>query len=176
MDTPSPVTPLFIHTYSAQFGQNNMRVMGPSTVSSKTWAGANLSTFLPFTLPWYYNAQRAFWMNGSAVGGNANIGIFTQGGVRLWSIGSTVTSGASVLQYVTISPDLWLPPGSYYLAIAFSGTTNVVSGGGPTAALMKLSGNLIQTGNLALATPATFATNTTNVLAFCGLTKTSAGF
>lgn len=150
--------------------------MGLSAIISKTWFGANASQFLPFTLPWYYNAQRAFWLNGSVVGGNANIGIFTQAGVRLWSAGSTVTSGASTLQYVTISPDLWLPPGSYFLAIAFSGTTNVVSGSGGAALSQRMNGLYVQTGNLALATPATFAVNTTNIYAFCGITKTTNGY
>jgi hypothetical protein len=83
-----------------------------------TWV-ANLAIYIPFYLMAPYPIRRVFWANGSsAVAANCDFGIYSFSGDLVYSSGSTARSGSSVLQYVTVSPELWLPSGRYYMAYA----------------------------------------------------------
>lgn len=159
--TNENITPLYISSVT-RFGiLGSLRLAGGSgSIASITWPSANLAIYSPFSLPWYYPIRRMFWTNGSTVGGNASIGIYTADGKALYTSASTVTSGASTLQFVTPATDLWLPPGAYYVGVAFSGTTNVAFGAsGATAIAGRLVGLLEEAlGGLPMPTPAaTFA-------------------
>lgn len=169
--------PTHINTWTRWLSGNTLRTTASQgTPAAITWATANTAVFIPMAIPWAFNAQRAFWMNGSTLG-NADIGIYTPGGAKLWSAGSTAQSGSSVLQFVTITGGMILNPGAYYLGFVVSGTTTAVGGFLPTAASASATGLLQQASALPLPASATFAAPTTPVgFPLAGLTSTPSGF
>ena len=172
------VTPTHLNTWmNALGGYGARRTCGSmSTLVSTAWPAANQALYFPFALPWPYVVRRAFWCNGSALG-NMDIGIYSSDGRQLWAATSTAQSGASVLQYVSVSPELLLRPGDYFLALANNGTTNRVTA---TAIVSTTLGRLLglyqQTTAFALPASATFAQWNSAVWPVCGITRTSSGF
>lgn len=148
--------------------------VGASTV---TWTTANQARFYPIQIPFAYPVNRVWWVNGSTLG-NADFGIYTTDGERLYSTGSTAQSGSAVPQYVTPSgAPLWLPPGVYYFGMNFSGTTNAVFGNALAAEYQRFAGIQQQAvGALALPDPATFGVANTASINLCGITWTNTGF
>lgn len=175
-DAPPPA-PLFITTwsrYSVGFASRLLNI-APAH-SAITWV-ANQAVYVPFALPWHYPLRRMFWFNSSTVGGTATIGLYTREGANLYRSAATTTVGASLPQYVTVSPDLLLPPGQYYVGIAFSGTTTVASGlAAMTADRGRMIGLLQQSAIPAAGTAATFAAWSSTFLPLCGFTQTASGF
>lgn len=181
-DFPSPgatVTPLFIHTvgrYMCGFESRHMASSGEPAV--RTWI-ANLVVYMPFSLPFPYPVQRLFWLNGSTVTTtNVDCGIYSPGGQKLLSSGSTAMGSASVLQYVALGTPFLLSPGQYYIAWTCDNTTargQAVSG---TADAGRMLGMLQETtggfGLPATMTPIAWA-NAWGP-SFCGITRTSSGF
>lgn len=146
-----------------------------------TWT-ANVAVYIPFAVPWPYNVRRMFWCNGNTVGGNSDVGIYTQGGARLWSSGSIACSGAGLLpQYVTPSPDMLLQPGVPYF-FGFAHDSSIAShlvglGGGSLAASQgRACGMYQQASAFPLPAAATFAAYAAVGLPLIGITNTDSGF
>jgi hypothetical protein len=89
--------------------------------ASALYPTAALGLFVPVRLTQRRTFVRAWWLNGTAVAGNADLGVYTISGTtatRLQSVGATAQAGVSAMQTVTIS---WsLDPGLYYLAFSHS--------------------------------------------------------
>lgn len=68
-----------------------------------------------------YRVRRLWWLNGSPVSGNVDVGVFDASGAKLVSTGSTAQSGASTIQSVAV--DFTLGVGSYWVGIAGSSAT-----------------------------------------------------
>ena len=160
----------FFSSLSDFFGCGSSRGYNISlnTVSA-TWPLANRAIYHPFYLPWRYPIKRLFWLNGSSASGNADVGIYSVGGTRIVSTGSTAQSGASTAQYV--SADLVLPPGTYYLGNVFSGTTNVATSIGSITAIAGRMQGVLQEGLGSTTLPATMSPST-----FTGSVVPVAGF
>lgn len=141
------------------------------------WPTADTALFFPLALPWPYLVSRMFWGNGSTVNNNKDIGIYSVGGAKIWSAGSTGESGASVLQYVSVSVPFILPPGQYYLALACGATTNHIWQVAMSLAEMTRAAGMLQMANaLPLPDVATFAECTAVIAPLCGITRTASGF
>lgn len=178
MDFPSdPPVPTHICTWMDCAGGAGARLIGGAGgTSSQSWPSINLAVFTPLWLSWPYTAQRVFWVNGGTISGNVDMGIYTPGGARIWSAGSTVQSGATTLQYVGTG-GLRLAPGPYYLALTFSATSGHVTGSGLNSVTSARLAGLVQMASaLPLPATATFATSTTNLWPLMGLTTTASGF
>lgn len=121
--------PVVIHNHSKIcIGPTWSGVSFGSTNTALNMTSANRAIFLPFVLAYPYTAAKMFWINGATVGTNhIDIGIYNSEGNLLVSIGSTLTSGVSVIQSVDIT-DTSLSPGLYYMAIVMDGTTDTVEG------------------------------------------------
>lgn len=173
------VTPLFINTYTRYMIGFNMRAhlnVGGSPASF-TWPSANLACYVPMFLPFPYKVQRIFWGNGTTVGGNASIGIYSFDGGQIYGSASTVTAGASSLQYITPTNDILLSPGPYFIGLSFSGTVAVAWGSvGMTAIAGRLCGLYQQATALPVPSPATFAAWNSVGVPLVGITKTASGF
>jgi hypothetical protein len=98
-----------------------------SGATSTTWPTANTAFFMPFAVPLPVVAQQLFLVNGGAVSGNFDVGIYDAQGTRLVSLGSTAQSGTTALQAAAIA-SLQLAPGLYYLGLALDNTTGAVLG------------------------------------------------
>jgi hypothetical protein len=118
---------------------------------------------------------RLFWWNGSALG-NADIGIYSLAGGKIYSSGSTVQSGASQQpQFVTPSTPILLAPGSYFLAHSNDGTLNRTAAATTTAAAGRLAGAFEQASAFPLPTSLTVAVCTGTIWPLVGLTRKASG-
>lgn len=101
-----------------------MNYQAAALAASALYPTAALGIFVPVRLSQRRTFIRAFWLNGSVVAGNADLGVYTISGTtatRLQSVGATAQAGVSTVQTVTIS---WtLDPGLYYLAFSSSDAT-----------------------------------------------------
>lgn len=95
---------------------------GSTPTGTINWPAANDALFVPFTLPAYFLARRMIILNGSAVAGNVDAGIYTLDGARIVSSGAIAQAGTSAIQFLDIT-DTLLPPGRYYLAASCSSGT-----------------------------------------------------
>lgn len=96
--------------------------MNDTASASGQWFSANDPCAMSFCLPRGGTVDQLGWVNGSAAGGNHDIGIYDLAWNRLVSSGSTVGTGNSVWQWVDVA-DTTLQPGRYYLAISRDNAT-----------------------------------------------------
>jgi hypothetical protein len=173
--------PLFINTLVNADGDKLARLAGSGglTNAARTWV-ANLIQYNPVVVPVDYPVHRVCWVNGSTVTStNVQFGIYTADGTLIYTTGTVAMSGASTLQYVTVSTPFILPAGRYYFAWTCNSTTSrgytITSA---TTAFNKMAGLLEETpgsfGLPATMTPVTFARAWGFNL--CGVTRTTTGY
>lgn len=181
-DFPSPAspTPLLINTFMKYTCGFESRFVASSTTPSggTTWI-ANLVQYIPISLPFPYPLKRFFWLNGSVnTTTNVDCGIYTVGGAKLASTGSTVMGTVSAWQYAAPTTTMILVPGMYYLAWTCDNTTTRANCVASTAVQGELTG-LLQETTGAFGLPATM-TPVAWAQAFgtqaCGITRTTSGF
>jgi hypothetical protein len=172
--------PLSIHSMSLYSAEAEMsQATAPSSFGSATWPSANLAIYVPFSIPWPFPVKRMFWANGSAAGGNIAVGIYSIGGTKIYASASTGGSGNSAIQYVTVSPELLLVPGRYYLAlIADNVTANRLQLLTLAAALDGRFRGLLQqaVGSMTLPDTLTAAQYAQTVVPFVGIHRLASGF
>jgi hypothetical protein len=171
-------TPTHINSFSRYTsGFSNRLLAVAGAPASNNWPTANLAIYIPLSLPWSYTVNRVFWINGATVGGNCSVAVLDSAGVRLATSGSTVTSGASTIQYVTLGSPLVMSAGRYFLGISFSGTTTVSwLTTGVTADFGRMMGLFQQASAHPIPTTATFASFASIGYPFAGITRTTTGF
>jgi hypothetical protein len=150
-----------ISPWSAQSLGVPLVALGLGAPGSQNFVTANLAVFIPFGVPEPVVITKMGWVNGAAVAGNIDCGIYNEAGTRLVSAGSTAQSGTSVLQIVDVG-DTTLARGLYYLALAADtgGATQRVFAVLPAAVMPQSLGLLQQAAGFPLntnANPATFA-------------------
>jgi len=106
-----------IWTLAGSSLQNAASAQQPLSSGSQNNA-ANQAAYLPFVLPWRYPVQRVMWCNGGLTSGSVDVGIYTIGGGRLWSLGGVAQSPTNAVQYANAG--IVLSPGRYYLGWAQS--------------------------------------------------------
>lgn len=177
---PQPIAPLYISSFNTlytaaqelRFGQAIPTVSVPGT-----WV-ADLALYIPLSIPFEFYIQRFFWCNGSTVTGNVDVGIYSPGGARLCSIGTTAQSGASTGQYASLSTAFLLTPGQYYWGFVCSGSTNaLVMSTTWTAVSLRLGGCLQQAlGSASLPSSMTPAVVSNAVYPMVSMTQLASGF
>lgn len=177
-DPNSP--PPFLHTWSRHSAVWEIRnaTSGGAAAASLTFATGNQARAVPIHNPWWYPVRRVFWVNGSAVTGTRDFGIYTRDSSprKIYSTGSTAIGSASVPQYVTPTA-FWLPPGDYYFIFNCSATTNAIFGLAFTAALQRYGGVVQQAvGAVTIPDPFVPAASTVAGLGIWGVTSTASGF
>ncbi len=181
-DFPSGNTPLplFINVWSRYgAGLETRYQSGGLTIASSAWPAANLAIYIPFWLPFPYPVQRLYWSNGSAAGDNWDAAIYTKGGAKLYSPGSTGGSGNSASQYVTPGTPFVIGPGRYYWGISHSSTTanRAYASATPSVAVLRMMGVLQEAlGSIALPSNMTPVAPANAFLPTVGMTRTPSGF
>jgi hypothetical protein len=178
MSDQSFLTPPFIGTLSRWSLAHEARLAQAGvTVASGNWSSANQGLYVPFWLPWPYPVQRLWWVNGSAAGGNWDIGLYTINLSQIYASGSTAGSGNSVPQFVTPSAPLLLAPGRYFFGISHSATTANQATGSTSASATRLRmlGVTQEASALPLPATATPVARTGTMLPLCGITRTASG-
>lgn len=158
----SSATPQGYGTYMAGIGLG---------ISSVAWAVASKAIFTPVSIFNTVKIVKLFNINGAAVSGNIDVGIYDRGGARIVSSGSTAQAGTVSTQEYDIA-DTVLNPGLYYLALALDNITGAIQGWNPSAALMRCVGVHEMTSAFPLPATATFATLSGTIrIPFIGATR-----
>jgi|KBSMisStaDraftv2_1062788.scaffolds.fasta_scaffold73611_3 hypothetical protein len=153
-----------------------MAYQSNGTAASALWPGSGYAVFVPVRITQRRTYQRAWWCNGSAVAGNADLGVYTISGTtgtRLQSIGATAQAGTSALQQVTIN---WtFDPGLYYLAFSHSeATTGQYWRAQPNATAGRISGIYnVASGQSPLAASPTVAIYNQTYIPLFGLSESA---
>ena len=130
--------------------------------ATSAWT-ANLAVFVPVRLTQRHTYIKAFWVNGSAVAGNVDVGIYTLSGTTLTRVvASTAEAQATinVLQVATTFTTTTIGPGVYYLALSSTSTTSQFWRGGT----QSITGNAIA-GAFQVATASPLPTTATTAAA-----------
>lgn len=170
-------SPIFIHSMSVYCGLQVPAGGGAAgALSSNAFIANGQALLFPLELPFSYQIARFFWVNGGAVGGNTDVGIYSSALSLLTHTGSIANAGTSSPQYTSVS--FTLGAGSYYLALCCSTTTqgymtlNTVGSG----LIYQLGGQTSQAVSPPLpATAVPVATNF-NHRPFFGFTRTASGY
>lgn len=172
-------TTLFINSFSA-FGQARYGGVGtapPGVLASATFVSANRALYLPLWLPFAYPVRRIFWCNGATANGNTDAGIYNESQQLIYSTGATAQAGTNAPQYTTLSPELLLQPGFYWLAISHSNTTGTFFRSQQPGALGARAASMYEQA-AAHPLPATMtpAAVTGAYVPLMGITRTTSGF
>lgn len=154
-------------------GEFLWRGFGPSFASA-AYPLANLALYVPFAVSAPITILSTVWINGTATGGNIDVGIYGEDGTRIVSLGSTARGSASSVIVTTTLTDTTLGPGRYYMAFAHDGTNNIF-GWPPAAGLAEAAGVLEQQTAFPLPSSATFAVTTRAYVPYMGLLTASTG-
>jgi hypothetical protein len=90
--------------------------------SNGAWPTANRALLVPFRLPHWTTIQSVTVINGAAVSGNLDGGIYDRNGRLLTSTGSVAQTGVISSQVLNFT-DIVLGPGQYFAAVAMDNTT-----------------------------------------------------
>lgn len=154
-----PLNSITISTYSRESLGFALAALTPSVSASAVFPSANLAIYIPFTVYETITIVKLSILNGAAVSGNVDVGIYDAGGAKIISTGSTAQSGTSAIQTFDIT-DTVLSPGLYYLAIAMDNTTGAIENVTVTAIDVEALGVFQEASAFPLpssATPAAFA-------------------
>jgi len=113
-----------ISPYSVHSIGPGLLSLGHTTFGSGAWPAANRALLIPFVLPRHLTVYKAGWMNGGAVSGNADIGIYDAAGVLLVSSGATAKTPINTIQMVDITDTLLLGRSIHYLALVSDDTAS----------------------------------------------------
>lgn len=177
-DASPLVPPLFITT-AGNYSPSASRVNSGSNAAVRTWV-AKLVAYCPMALPFPYQVNRVWWVNGSTnTTTNVDFGIYSAvDGTRIYNTGSTVMGTVSTVQYVTPATPFVLSAGAYYFAWTCDGTTSRAYGLAGSANISRMMGLLEETtgsfGLPATMTPVAWARAFGPAL--CGITRTASGF
>lgn len=97
-----------------------------NAAASAIYPVANVAYFYPVTLTAPRTFQKAFWVNGTAVAGNVDVGIYTLSGTTMTRVvASTAEAQAtvSVMQVATTFTPTTVGPGRFYWAISCTSIT-----------------------------------------------------
>lgn len=117
-----------ISTISPEAIGNELQAdMGAGLTASTAWPSANLALYIPFEIYEPVTIISMSVVNGSAVSGNIDVGIYNSDLSRKVSIGSTAQSGTTAIQTFNIT-DTELLPGLYYIGVALDNATGTLMG------------------------------------------------
>lgn len=139
--------------------------------SSGAWPAVSFILYYPFFIRSPKTYVVAFWMNGAAVSGDLDMGLYNADGTtKLFSLGSTAQAGVNAVQQATVS---WGPldPGRYYWAMVADNTTATFHRVGPSTTHMRCAGVRQQASTFPLPASATFAAPTATFMPAIGLSE-----
>lgn len=93
---------------------------GQTLQATMGWsAGVNVAQFVPFYVDQQVTVTRIFTYIGNTGAGNYDVGIYSEAGSRLASLGGAAVGGGSSMKVADIA-DLILPKGTYYFASVYT--------------------------------------------------------
>jgi len=136
------------------------------------WPSANRALFVPFRISRPFIISTLYWVNGNAVSGNIDIGIYSSDGTKIISKGSTAQATTNVLQSVSVT-STEIGAGLFYIGIAVDNTSASLSSISTNSNLLKIIGCAQMASAFTLPATATFATVSSSYLPMVGATGRS---
>jgi hypothetical protein len=149
--TPPFVGPIFTIT-----SLDRLRTcpLSGSSVLNQAWPSANIAIFIPFNLEKPCLIRESFLVSGTLTTSNTiDIGVYDESFNRLFTSTMTVNAASTAFNSSS-STDVIIGPGSYYMAMACSGTRNVL-GTNVGTVVYKGAGVMEQAGLSGSTLPAT---------------------
>lgn len=159
VNLPSPRDYLLpMNVVSWQGGLYELGEFVGGTWNSGAWPTANLAIFVPLEVYTPRVITQLATVNGTAVSGNIDVGIYDLAGNRLVSAGSTAQAGTSTVQVFNVT-DIALKPGVYMLALALDNTTGTITRSSTiTTQMLRVAGVQQMASAFPLPSLATYAT------------------
>lgn len=148
--SPAVICPFSSVSLGASLG--SIGAVGGTT----NWPSANRAYYFPFRIADKFLINQFFWINGSAVNGNVDAGVYTFDGTRIISTGAVAQSGTSVIQTSDVA-DTLLDAGLFYLAVSVSSASGRLLKAAPNFQFQRMLGMLEQSTANPLPATATFA-------------------
>jgi hypothetical protein len=122
--SPPSTGDAMVSNYGPSFaaGIVDMGLYNVGSLASTAWFAANCPAAYPFVVNEPKVIYQLGWMNGSAAGGNWDVGVYDTSWNRLISAGSTGGASNSTYQFVNVT-DTPIKPGRYYLVGVHDVTT-----------------------------------------------------
>ncbi len=144
------------------------------TYASAVYPTANKIYYIPFRIGATVLVKRLYCVNGAAVSGNIDLGVYDQNGKRLIVAGSTAQASTNVPQAIDTT-DTELLPGCYYFGIQCSNTTSAFFRNNSAVSLLQGRGLYMETaGGIGLPSTATGVRITNAYFPACGLMMVTA--
>lgn len=157
MDFPifGPMHGPVIHSYSQECMGGHLAYIGANQGTTAS-ATANRAWYFPFRITSPFLASSMYVANNGT--GNVDLGIYSGSGRKLASTGSQALSGADINNF-SLSAPILLDRGRYFMALATSTTTSLLSlvATGFEARQLSASGIMMQATAFPLPATATFA-------------------
>lgn len=172
-DWPGSVMPPIISCISRYAIGQHFASFNASFWTNGTWPSANRALYVPFGIPAPFRITRFWYAINSVPTGNVDLGVYAPDGTLIVSCGSTAAAGTGgVLTFITPTATT-LPPGSYYMACAFSSASNNLQAGAPSVVMLQSAGVVQAASQVPLATAPTFATPASAYLNLFGISSIS---
>lgn len=146
-------------------------VGGANTTTTSAYPSANLGYYIPIALPAPFKVSTMFWLNGTSVAGNVDVGIYSSNGTLLVSQGPVAQAGTSTVQFFILGTPIRLDPGAYYLALSCSSTSGNFRTSSLTAEAGRIMGLAQQASVGTLPATATFAQFAQTTMPIIGITN-----
>lgn len=152
--TPMPAV-IFPGSRAASLG-TGISQSGGAAPSQQNWRAANLGLFYPFNVTEPTVFLKLWWMNGSNITGNVDIGLYRSDFSKVYSSGAAARAGSTdTIESHTPSGGLSVPVGSYYFAMSCSSSSGNFRTYNYTGRFLAVGGWLEQTSVGTLPSPAT---------------------
>lgn len=112
-----------ISTFSPESIGVALAALGATAAASKAVGTINDGFFIPFILEKLTPIRRLAVMSGATMAGNVDLGVYDALGNRIVSKGAVSYAGTTSSWFEVDIPDIFLPPGQYFLATSFSSAT-----------------------------------------------------
>lgn len=172
-----PPSPIMLSTFNLASIGMDVGAAAMAAPASAALGTANLARGFPFLLPEPATVAKVWWYNGATANGNVDVGIYSEDGRLLMSVGSTAQGTASVLQEAVPTGTLTLGRGKFYMALATSSTTaTFFTVGGSVASnlqLLKGAGCFQAASAFALPSTIAFAALAAALVPICGFSARS---
>ena len=119
--TPDTITP-----FSANSLGPLLAAYALAAPASATYPATNRAHYIPFSVTISRTVYQLYVLNGSAVSGNIDVGVYSEAGAKLISSGATAQAGTGVIQLFDVA-DTALAAGSYYMAVWMNNTTGTLA-------------------------------------------------
>lgn len=118
-----PVSPMVISIYSDESIGGGLAAANATSHNNNFGVNAsNDSYFVPFQIDAPFTVRSVGIHISATSSGNLDVGVYSEGGTKIWSAGSTAMGSTNAFQLWTPTA-FTLPPGRYYMAVGVNNTT-----------------------------------------------------